>query len=284
MNEIRKIFYIAFQNILKWNSSPKVLIIAILSTLIINTNVIGIKHFSSSVHIPARPWLFPFLTSDWYILMLLSFLVILLFCDAPFIDAHQPYIIIRSKRTIWMLGQVLYIIFSSALFFLFIIIVSCILMLPNILFGNDWGAIYKTLSQTNVKYDFSIQLNFPYRILSSYNPIAAMLWSFILAWSIGIFIGLIMLVFNFLFNRVIGAIIATAFVLLETFTYYFAESTIYYFSPISWANLLITDSTNTSPNPSNWFAIITLVILNGILIICSIIIANRRNIDVSLQI
>ena len=53
-----------------------------------------------------------------------------LLCDAPFFYPLKPYIIMRSKRTAWCVGECIYIVGMALLYAAFILIVSSLMILP----------------------------------------------------------------------------------------------------------------------------------------------------------
>lgn len=57
-------------------------------------------------------------------MMMLFLGVVLLFCDAPFIEDEQPYIMLRSGRRIWFIGQMLYIVVASVLYLIVLYFIS----------------------------------------------------------------------------------------------------------------------------------------------------------------
>ena len=48
--------------------------------------------------------------------MLSSLLLILLFADMPFISQATPYWLVRTKRKIWLAGQIIYVILATVIY------------------------------------------------------------------------------------------------------------------------------------------------------------------------
>ena len=52
--------------------------------------------------------------------MLSSLLLILLFADMPFISQATPYWLVRTKRKIWLAGQIIYVILATVIYNIFL--------------------------------------------------------------------------------------------------------------------------------------------------------------------
>ena len=280
MGKVIRIFSCCAQNLRKWPSNPRIYVLGLLLIGFLFEWVRPIADFSSAVHVSVTPWVFPYLSLSQKVLLLIMLGIVLLFCDAPFIDAHQPYVIIRSGKRDWLLGQILYIMVASALYFLFIALISTLLMLPNLTFSSEWGKIFGTLALTDAGSQFKINLPISYKLQLTYTPIAAMAWSFFLNWLIGTFLGLLMFVLNMRFTREIGAIVATFLVILQYFCFSANGFLLWHFSPVSWASLENLDITHTSALPSITYAVSVLIGLNLILILLAVIFIRKKDIDV----
>lgn len=105
--------------------------------------------------------------SDDHVVLIASLGALLLFCDAPFIDSEQPYIVLRSGRKKWVAGQIAYIAISSALFTLFLYLLTLLLLLPWLEFSTEWGKAIGTLAQTTTGYDLGITITFDRYIFSA---------------------------------------------------------------------------------------------------------------------
>jgi len=139
--------------------------------------------------IKTNPLIFPFYSSDPVKKLILLAGILFLFSDAPFINKNQPYVIIRSKRRPWVLGQILYIIMAAAVYFLFLMTVSILALLPDVTFAtNGWGKIVNTLAQTNAGAQIHLQFGIQKEITSFYSPFMASALDFLLNWSAACFL------------------------------------------------------------------------------------------------
>ncbi|AJA48567.1 hypothetical protein CPAST_c24980 [Clostridium pasteurianum DSM 525 = ATCC 6013] len=280
MANLQKTFFISINNIRKWASNPRIYILAALLFLMLWNYVNPILSFSKIVNYRVAPWLFPYI-SNWYFTQMLMMLgIVFLFCDAPFMDECQTYLMVRSGRIPWGAGQVLYIMLGTAIYFLFIVIISILILSPSLFLSNGWGKVLGTLAQTNAGQKYGILLPISYNIQLQYTPIEALLLSFLLQWCAGTMVGLVMFIINIYLKRSIGAIVGSSIVLFDfvvanSLPYYY-----YHFSPSSMARLTILDPTGMSPRPTNLYAYIFFIIGIIVLSVISVISVRKRQIEV----
>ena len=70
--------------------------------------------------------------------MLFYFGIILLLCNAPFIDEHQLFTLSRLGRKIWFCGQILYILLANFIYFAWMFFVSIIVFIPWVAPSAKW--------------------------------------------------------------------------------------------------------------------------------------------------
>jgi len=201
-------------------------------------------------------------------------LPILLFCDAPFLDEQQPFQIIRTGRTRWAIGQIMYILTASAIFFIVCFFISVVLVIPHWEFSFEWGKVINTLTQSYVAEGVGMDA-IPIEVINNYTPIVATLLCGGATWIASSFIGLLMFLCNLWIRREAGILFASFFVGFAHFIEgmgisYSAWYSIRYISPISWMDLSkIGKASVSSPSWSYVFAvgIVLLIILSiGILL------------------
>lgn len=287
MRNLRRILASSVQNLRKWPSNPRIYAVAALILVFIGSELLPIRGFCMALHLPVTPWVFPFLMSDNVSLTFIMVGLVLIFCDAPFIDQSQPYVIVRSGRRNWFTGQILYIVQASGLYFLFIILVSLLYFIPVIKFSGDWGKVLNTFSMNGTQgvpmfqQQYNINLSFSRYLTANYLPAVAMILSLALSWLEGIFLGLLMFVLNMNFNRIIGTSVALALILLETFAYQFGNAYLaLYFSPVSWLNLGVMDATGSSKSPTLWYAAGMLLLFIIVLSFLALTGERKKNIEV----
>jgi hypothetical protein len=183
--------YVCLQNFRKWQVDYRVWIIAILLFMFTQIFTKEIIEFSKAINIEVTPWIFPFLFTQKFVKLLFFFPLILLFCDAPFIDDNQAYVIARSGRIPWSIGQIAYIIIASSIYFLFLLFLTIIINISHIQFTSSWGKVLGTLANTNASSVIGLKTFVSRNILYYFTPLQAMWFTFFLSWLVGIVLGLV---------------------------------------------------------------------------------------------
>lgn len=265
---------ICVQNLRKWLGNSRIYIafvIVFLFTLIYTKGLwLVADNFGEKLSI----YIFPFLTTYRYMKIIYLFPLLLLFCDAPFVDANQQFVMIRSSRLSWGIGQMLYIICGSFFYALFMLLSSIIVNIGHIQMGASWGKSLILAGTTNICSVLGIQydtVQISSIIVKYYTPAQAMLWSFLFLWMICIILGLIIYDFNILFQSNIVGLFAAGFLILFTAVVDGIQQWIWY-SPVSWSSLNNIDVAKTTSLPGIYFvlfvyigAILALLIAGAVL-------------------
>lgn len=278
MDKLRKISHIALHNFKKWITNPRMYIVFLLMLGYITMMLNCVNDFCHSSGYRITPWVFPFLMAQPYSLLMLLLGIILLFCDAPFIDSEQPYILLRSGRNVWTAGQMLYIAVTSALYFLVAMLLSVIILLDNLSIENGWGRVINTFSQNGASR-YGVVFAFDYSITSALSPLQAMALEFLLCWLTGVLLGVIMFVFNLAISRSAGVIVAAV---ISVFPLFVRKSDygLYYFSPASWTSLSVINLSGSTSFPSLQYVLIGYILLITIFVALAFILMRHKNIDV----
>lgn len=272
----------------KWNGNLRVGAVFVVLLVYIFYIQSGVRLLCQEQDLAVTPWVFPSILMLPENLTLLMLLPILLFCDAPFLDIQSPYSIVRSGRHKWILGQCLYVIFSSVAYSFIAYVSSLIFSLPNLSFSTKWGHILKMISTTNSReffYRYTRFLNVNGTVMNEYTPVQATLLTLLLMILVCSFLGLLILTLNLRLPRAAGLAVASCFVFLDFFASWFVETQgplgtiVYFFSPVSWCNLGNLKM-GIEIRPTLSYALIVLLVLNGLLIFLSTMQMRKREIEV----
>ena len=212
MINFKNSFHCVLHTFRAWKFNPQIISAFIVQIILLQIILSPISKFSSSVQEPVAPWIFPFLSSDYYVILIIMFGALLLFCNAPFIGPQTRFMLVRCGKTPWICGQVLYVLLASLVYVSLIHIISILLLLPDMQWTNTWGKIYYTLAASNAGQVYNVPLSFSYNIILAYSPIAATAISMCLTWLVCSFIGVLILALN-LFKRKSGVFIAAGYLI-----------------------------------------------------------------------
>lgn len=281
MSFLKTIFHIAFQNLRKWQTDYRIWTIAvflIIMTLIYSDDV---KIIADFLGFDMPVWIFPFMYSQFYTKVVFTIPVILMFCDAPFVDKNQIFIMMRTPRTSWLCGQILYIVLASGIYYLFIFAVS---ILSTVLYGGlslEWGSVLTALAyDSGIEFDAGISsVQVSPIVVEYFSPLLACYFTFILSWLSAIFLGLLVFVLNLLTGtRLWGIITGSAFIVFTINAH--RQSPLLRFSPISWITLDKIDVGGLTIRPSFTYCICALLLLISALIAAVFLFGRKKSLDV----
>lgn len=278
---VRQFFAIAKYSILQRLMNPRIICILVLVSVYIWSNFSFVSETVKLLDTRINPLIFPFFCDDFFARIVLGLSLAFLYSDAPFINKNQPYVIIRSKRTAWAIGQIFHVIIFSAIYFLILNLVAFIVLMPDATLSTDgWGKVVNTLAQTDLTYQFG-SISFPYKITTLYSPIEAFVMNFLLNWGMACFMGLMMFVLNLHFGKMIGTISAIIVVAFDLLVYNYLGGIFWWISPLSLSRLSMLDPKGITGYPSPTYALFFYGI--GILIFSAIIILliKRKSIEIS---
>lgn len=277
--KIRACLSIAQNNLYKWVLNPRIYLVAVLLGAYFHSRIFPILQFCDYYEVGISPFLFPFFLSDDHVVLIVSLGAMLLFCDAPFIDLEQPYIILRAGRKNWVLGQILYLIIASILYTAFAFLMMLLLLLPKLELQFDWGKVIGTLVQTTTGSEFGISIPFDRYIYFGYSPVGATGLSVLLCFSVVLFLGVLMFYLNLRVNRMVGTIVSGLLVLWQLVIRKTATALIR-FSPVSWMKLGQIDLDGSTVYPNLPYVLIGLYAMILIFCVLSVLRIQRTNIDV----
>lgn len=288
MDNGKNVLRVCKNSFLKWKGNLRVLIVFLLLAVLLFYSTAGARRLAVEQNLAVTPWIFPFLFGVPFNRILFFLPLIFLFSDAPFFDEQFPYLCMRSSRSVWAKGELLYIAASSLLFTLALYVFSVLFFIPYLGFSMDWGKILRMLSMGSA---MSMEFTETYasgifikpEILTSYSPFAATLLSVLIVWCLCMFLGLVMFVLNLRFPRGVGAAAASLLVCFSFFASQFMHGTragmIFYFSPVSWSNLADIQM-GTELRPPLGYVIGALLVLIAVLSLLAAFLIKHKDIEV----
>lgn len=224
--------------------SMKTLILLVLLGFIYHIFLSPLKSFSQSVNYPVSPWIFPFLVSDIYFVILFMAAVVYYFSDVPFMKEWTMYQVIRTGRVKWACGQIGSVIFNSFAFIVIAILETGLMLVPDITLREGWGKVLYTLSMTNAAGEYQIPFSVSYNIISKYGALQAVGISVLTGGLVMMFIGLLMFSLSLYISRLWANIIAMLFVILPIVIENVGNifPWLVYCSPVSWMRLSVIDT------------------------------------------
>jgi len=281
MSFLKTIFRISAQNFRKWQTDYRIWTIAVFIIIMTLIYVDDIKKVSYVTGSEVPVWIFPFLYSQFYTKVLFTLPVVLMFCDAPFVDKNQLFIMMRTTKTKWLCGQILYIILASGVYYLFIFAVS---ILSTVFYGDyslEWGKTLTALAyNSSVAYEANVYSLSVSRIVVEYfTPLSACFYTFILSWLSAVFLGLLIFICNLFTGSRIWGIAASSFFIVISLSAKGIRN-MDRFSPVTWSTLDGVDVGGLTLRPSFGYCISAYTVLIAGMATLLFIFGRKKDLDV----
>lgn len=282
MKLLKTVLSVCVQNLRKWRADYRVWTIAALMIMMIQICADDMRKISVQLGTEMPVWIFPFLYSQFHTKLIFTFPLILLFCNAPFIDANQIFAYMRTGRKKWLCGQILYVAAASALYYIFLFAVSTGIAL---LYGggsfSEWGKTLATAAHTNPATTFGCPfVEVSARVLEFFTPLQAVWFTLLMSWLCGTVIGLIIFMCNFLMGTRFVGLSATSALLALSVPVKRKIWAVGRFSPVSWNTLDGIDVGGTTTNPSFAYCLCVYLGLTAALVAAIFIFGGKKSLDV----
>lgn len=262
-------------NFRQWVIDPKNIAALLCLALYTHDQLHGMIEYARFFGCKVTPWMQPFLlcTAGRFLPVMLLFL--LLISDAPIRTRQQCFVILRTGKRSWIIGQLLYLLLISIGFTALVWLFSWVWYLPELTWEAGWGDALVTASQGFDPAQFGVFLNFGYRVMKNTAPITVMLWCSAVMVLVCYMMGVIMAVCNLWLKKGLGAIVTSALVGISLIPEYFTidpgiiKMTIW-ISPVSWMDrTLMGNSAQNLPSYAFglWVPLLIGIVLTAFLIL-----------------
>lgn len=140
MTRLRQAFSVAGYNFRQWHRNPRVAVsfaLAFILCFLLSDKVVSFAESYETTTQLLEPFIWTFGDSDS--ILLVSLLLVFLFADMPFLSSGTPFYLMRTTRTVWLVGQVIYIAATTLFYLLFVLFSTVILCMQNSFIGNMWS-------------------------------------------------------------------------------------------------------------------------------------------------
>ena len=281
MGSIKTVRAICSQNLRKWATDYRMWTIAVLTVVMVQIYVDDTQKIAEFLGIKISMWIFPFLYVQYHTKVIFTLPVVLMFCNAPFTDKNQVFVYTRTSRAKWLWGQVLYIFIASALYYLFILILTFISTVFTAEPSLEWGKMLHMVAYSGVAQHVEAYfVNVSPHVLEYFTPVQATLFTFLTSWLSAAMLGIILFFFNLMTGtRFVGIMISSMLVVLTILVDMGGWYKYLRFSPISWNTLNNIDVGKTTPYPSFTYCMCVYAGVLVILIAGILLFGRKKNID-----
>jgi len=220
--------------------SPKLYLLLCFSLYFLMDFARDIKSYARIAGLGVAPYIYSFFYGNWQFRMFAMLMIIVLMSDAPYVDSSQKYTYIRTGDRKWLAGKVLFIIVISFLYQMLVMLLSVLVLLPDLGFSLEWGDVLSALANTTQSVTVSIgggdSLAY---ILANYEPVPAMFLTFFLSSSVSIVVGLFIFFINGITKGMMGTALALVICMADLFVGLMRSYRISFSFPlvVSWMDL-----------------------------------------------
>lgn len=205
MSEAKQVFTVAMFNFRRWKRNPRIImtfILAFVLCLLLTDRAISfaLQMGTTMQLMEAFVWTF----GDANSIMISSLLLLLLFADMPFMGAVTPYYLARTKRSVWLWGQAVYVILAAVLYMAFMLVVTVLLSASLSFTGNMWSETGAILGYSGAGAKIALPASIKAMTMSY--PYECALHVFLLMTLYTLFLGVLMLAVNLRFGQKWGVI------------------------------------------------------------------------------
>ena len=210
MKRVRQVFSVSACNFRKWHRNPRIyvtfLLAFILCFLLSDKAVRFARLYGTPMQI-AEPFVWTF--GDANSILLSSLLLLLLFADMPFIDPSTPFYLMRTDRKTWILGQGVYIVLSTFLYLVFVLLSTALICMTQSFAGNMWSETAAILGYSGLGQEVALPAFV--KTLEMSRPYDCMLAIFVLMMLYMLLMALLMLWLNLKKGHMGGVVCGLAF-------------------------------------------------------------------------
>lgn len=166
--------------------------------------------FNTNVHI-LEPFIWCFSDSDG--ILYVSLILLLLTASFPNLGAATSYLLFRSNRSTWIVGQILTVFLLTFIYCVFLVVISMLCCNGNIIFENRWSETAFVLSFSPALSHSELEIS--RKMIKSINPYDCVLQIFCLMIQYMLFLSLIQIVATLRKNKRIGISIVFSLELVD---------------------------------------------------------------------
>lgn len=166
-------------SVVRWNflgfyKNPRIIITFLFSIILcffLSDKAMMVAEYYDSPMQAAEPFIWTF--GDSTSILLCSLLLILLFIDLPKLSPFTPYMLLRMKKSRWLLAQFIYVFLVTVLYMVYVLLVTSLLCMKKTFIGNIWSKTAALLAYSQMGKNLSVPSTV--KVMESTSPYECML-------------------------------------------------------------------------------------------------------------
>lgn len=174
MEKVKQITAAVRCNFLGFFKNPRIIITFLFSFILcffLSDRAMMVAEYYESPMQAAEPFIWTF--GDSVSILLCSLLLILLFMDLPKLSPFTPYMLVRTKKSRWLLSQFIYIFLATVFYMVYVLIITSLLCMKKTFVGNIWSKTAALLAYSSMGRELSVPSTV--KVMESTSPYECML-------------------------------------------------------------------------------------------------------------
>lgn len=279
MDTLRKTITATRYNLYYSISNPKIwaAVVLILTMTFVHLSgyVFLLRDFDLPISIGAICGLF----SNPFFIMIDFTGLLLIFSEMPFNDSQQTFMVTRSGKRAWCIGQILYIIVVSVFIMLAILLFSMLLFAGRLSFDDSWGKIMHAVNNAEIIKKYPIRSSLSTDVMSMIAPMDAIACTVPLTLLTFTSYGAMVFALNMYSRKIAGTVVGVVFMTLNLVSGYFMYGWLPWITMLGWCSIEKINFTHSGTNPTPEHAYI---MLSGIFVlsVAAALFGSRKKSDV----
>lgn len=151
MYRLRQMVLVMGMNLRRWRKNPQIWLafgLGFVICFLLSNKVLAFSQEHGTVLQIFEPFIWTF--GDATSILIISLCLLLLFADVPNVGNEVPFLLVRTSRLVWLMGQMLYVIVATLLFVCFILISTMLLAGVQSYTANMWSNTAAILGYSNI--------------------------------------------------------------------------------------------------------------------------------------
>ena len=184
-NDIRQALSIAAYQLRLWHKNPRIIVTAILAFVLCFLLSAKVVSFAESYGLSVQiVEVFIWVFGDADSVLVSSVLLLFLFADTPSINKETPFFLVRTKRSVWLLGQIFYIAAGTVLYLFFLLLSVSFFCARDAYFANIWSPTAAMLGYSGAGNAVSIPVTVKTMETTSPYECLCVIFALVLAYSL----------------------------------------------------------------------------------------------------
>lgn len=205
---MKTVFAISWMDLRKLFKSVKLYMVIIIALFFLNDFTGSIRDMAEEMDVAVAPFLYPLFLGSWTYRLFMFLLIVIMMSDVPFSDDAQLYLYIRTEKREWLWGKILSIFLMSVIFQGVFLLLTVVVLLPDVGFHNEWGDVLNAVASMNGQMISAGNAGSMQDIVNNYTPVQALLTNLMLTVMVAFMIGLFIFLVNSITKSSAGMFLA----------------------------------------------------------------------------